>query len=113
MKFGPVATGKAAGAILAHSLALTSGRLRKGHVLRPDDIAVLQEQGVETVIAAMLFAWAFTDAVLDWFGLDANFYRLPVAALIALTGEGVAKWIVGASSDPTQIIALVKSWRGK
>ncbi|MCC0029132.1 MAG: NTP transferase domain-containing protein [Brucellaceae bacterium] len=56
MKFGPVATGKAAGVILAHSLALASGRLRKGHVLTPYDIVVLQEQGIETVIAAVLEA---------------------------------------------------------
>lgn len=89
-------------------------KLLTGSYGKPGDSAfVIMARAVATVIAAMLFAWAFTDAVLDWFGLDANFYRLPVAALIALTGEGVAKWIVGASSDPTQIIALVKSWRGK
>lgn len=56
MKFGPVATGKAAGAILGHSLALTSGRLRKGHVLTLNDVAVLEKSGIETVIAAVMEA---------------------------------------------------------
>ncbi len=52
MKFGPVPLAEADGAILAHSLALPGGRLRKGRVLAADDLARLAEAGIETVIVA-------------------------------------------------------------
>ena len=54
MKFGPVPLGEAEGAILAHSLALPDGRLRKGRVLEPADIARLAADGRTEVIAARL-----------------------------------------------------------
>ncbi|MDX8353282.1 molybdopterin-binding protein [Cognatiyoonia sp. IB215182] len=56
MKFGELPTRDAAGAILAHSIALPGGRLRKGHVLKPADIAALVSVGHESVIAARLEA---------------------------------------------------------
>ena len=54
MKFGEMPTVNAAGAILAHSIALPSGRLRKGQVLGPADITALNACGHGTVIAARL-----------------------------------------------------------
>lgn len=54
MRFGPVALDQAEGAILAHSLALPSGRLRKGRVLGAADIAALRAAGLSEVIAARL-----------------------------------------------------------
>jgi molybdenum cofactor cytidylyltransferase len=56
VKFGPVPLGEAQGAVLAHSVALTGGRLRKGHVLEAADIEKLAEAGVETLIVARLDA---------------------------------------------------------
>ena len=52
MKFGPVPVGKAEGAVLAHSVAVGRGRLRKGRVLTAADVAALQDAGLEQVIAA-------------------------------------------------------------
>ncbi|MCA3486821.1 MAG: molybdopterin-binding protein [Rhodobacter sp.] len=52
MKFGPVATDQADGAILAHSVMLNGHRLRKGLVLGPDDIASLRAAGIAQVVAA-------------------------------------------------------------
>lgn len=56
MRFGPVPLAQAQGAVLAHSVGLNQGRLRKGRVLAPADIAALQEAGVTEVIAAQLEA---------------------------------------------------------
>jgi molybdenum cofactor cytidylyltransferase len=54
MRFGPVPLSEAEGAILAHSVALSDGRLRKGCLLGPAEIAQLQATGRTEVIAARL-----------------------------------------------------------
>lgn len=54
MKFGPVPIAEAEGAILAHSLGLETGRLKKGRALSTEDIAKLREAGVEKVTVARL-----------------------------------------------------------
>lgn len=56
MKFGPVAVAEAEGAILAHSMRLGGGALKKGRRLSARDVAMLQAEGVETVVAAVLDA---------------------------------------------------------
>ncbi|MGL4236657.1 molybdopterin-binding protein [Tabrizicola sp.] len=56
MRFGPVPLTEAEGAILAHSVPLAEGRLRKGCVLGPDEIAVLRSAGRTEVIVARLDA---------------------------------------------------------
>lgn len=54
MRFGPVPLVDAEGAILAHSVALLDGRLRKGCRLGPDEIATLRALGLAEVIVARL-----------------------------------------------------------
>ena len=54
MKFGPVPLDQAEGAVLAHSVALTDGRLRKGRVLSAQDVAALRAAGQDSVIVAQL-----------------------------------------------------------
>jgi len=54
MKFGPVSLAKAQGGVLAHSLHLTTGRLRKGVTLTAEHIAQLRAEGVAQVIVARL-----------------------------------------------------------
>ncbi len=54
MKFGPVPLADAEGAILAHSHALSAGRLRKGTQLTAADVSALREEGVREVIVARL-----------------------------------------------------------
>ncbi len=54
MKFGPVPLAEAEGAILAHSVAISAGRLRKGTALTASDLAALAEAGVESVTVAQL-----------------------------------------------------------
>lgn len=54
MEFGPVPLAEAEGAVLAHSLGLARGRLRKGRVLTAADLALLAAEGVSEVTVARL-----------------------------------------------------------
>lgn len=54
MKFGPVPLDTAKGAVLAHSLAVEKGRIRKGKTLDAEDIARLAAAGHDPVIVAVL-----------------------------------------------------------
>ncbi len=56
MRFGPVPVAEALGAILAHSLDVAGGRLRKGRILSAQDVAALAAAGVTEVTVARLDA---------------------------------------------------------
>ena len=54
MKFGPVPVAEAAGAILAHSIRLPGGRLRKGVTLDQSHVEALAAAGHDNVVVARL-----------------------------------------------------------
>jgi len=54
MKFGPVPLDAAEGAVLAHSVTLGTGRLRKGRALSGEDVEALREAGLTEVTVARL-----------------------------------------------------------
>lgn len=54
MKFGQLPVREAAGAVLAHSLSIPSGTLKKGRVLRPEDLDRLAGAGFSEVVVARL-----------------------------------------------------------
>lgn len=54
MKFGPFPLAEAEGAILAHSVALKDGQLRKGRVLDAADLAALAAAGHDSLTLARL-----------------------------------------------------------
>ncbi|PRX37968.1 molybdenum cofactor cytidylyltransferase [Meinhardsimonia xiamenensis] len=54
MRFGPVPVAAAEGAILAHSVPVEGGRIRKGQLLQADDIARLAAAGLGEVVVARL-----------------------------------------------------------
>jgi molybdenum cofactor cytidylyltransferase len=54
MKFGPIAIADAAGAILAHTVMLAGGALKKGRTLSTADVALLADAGIAQVIGARL-----------------------------------------------------------
>ena len=54
MKFGPVASADAVGAVLAHSVKLAGRSLKKGRVLSRDDVAALADSGITELIVARL-----------------------------------------------------------
>ena len=56
MKYGPVDVDDAEGAILAHSVALSEGRLSKGQMLGASDIEKLRASKIASVLAVRLEA---------------------------------------------------------
>ena len=54
MNFGAVRLDEAEGAVLAHSVALDKGRLKKGRVLTAEDVAKLHDSGLSEVVVARL-----------------------------------------------------------
>ncbi len=125
MKFGPVPLAQAEGAVLAHSVGLTKGRLRKGRVLTADDISALAQSGVHEVIVARLdqedvgedaAAAALAAAVLGQTkGVKATVPFTGRVNLIA-EGPGVVALNVAAleavnAVDPMITIATVPPWQ--
>lgn len=54
MKFGETPIEQAVGAVLAHGIAVGGAKFKKGRIVSRDDVAMLQEAGIATVIAARL-----------------------------------------------------------
>jgi hypothetical protein len=74
-------------------------------------------RALTTVVAAVFAAYFFTTPVMTLLGLDPETYTTAMAAIMALTGEGLMRWIMGVSdslpSDPSKIVDLFKRWTGK
>ncbi len=64
-----------------------------------------------TVFAAMFSAYIFTDPMIHWLALDPITYTTPMAALVALTGEGLMRTLISFGENPTKAIELWKAWR--
>lgn len=60
-----------------------------------------------TFAVAIYLAWAFTDFIVDLFDLNYE-NRNAVAALVALLGEQVVRWIMNKTPED-----FFKLWRGK
>jgi molybdenum cofactor cytidylyltransferase len=54
VKFGPVSSAEAAGCVLAHSVKLPGGALKKGGVLGATEVQRLLDAGIENVVVAQL-----------------------------------------------------------
>lgn len=70
-------------------------------------------RSIVMVIAGIFAAWAFTQPTLAYLVLDPQTYTIPIAALWALTGEGVMRWFTKTAEDPKSLIDILKLWRGK
>jgi len=63
------------------------------------------------LMAAVFFAWVFTDALLHILSLDPEVYKYPIAALCALTAEGVTKIVLSILESPSSFIEFIRAWR--
>ncbi len=124
MDFGPVPLAQALGAVLAHSVPLAGGgRLRKGKVLDPTDLATLGAEGLDSVIAARLgptdcgedaAALALATALAGP-GLDLQVMGTGRVNLLA-RGPGLARINPEAvhavnATDPAITLATVPEWQ--
>ena len=80
MKFGPVPVADAAGTILAHSIALPKGRLKKGQLLSVDDLDLLRAAGIGEITVARL---------VDY-DVDENTAAARVARALIAPGSGLS-----------------------
>ena len=122
MRFGPVPLDQAEGAILAHSVPLPEGRLRKGLVLGADHLAALAAAGLDQVIAARLdpedvaedaAALALAQALAGP-GLDLQAVGTGRVNLLA-QGPGIARIDAARvhavnATDPAITLATVAEW---
>lgn len=69
-------------------------------------------RAVVTVFAAVFSAYVFTGPAIQWLGLTPETYTAPVAALLALTGEGLMRLVMASSNDPGRLFELFRQWRG-
>jgi hypothetical protein len=65
-----------------------------------------------SVASALFLAVVFTEALVSYLSLNPDTYRTPVAALVALTGEGLTRWLLQLVDDPKKLVSLFKVWRG-
>ena len=79
MKFGPVPVERAAGHILAHSVPLPGGRLRKGMTLGAGELAALKAAGWTRITVARLEPGV---GALGEHGVD------------GFAGEGHGRWLL-------------------
>ncbi|MGH1367302.1 MAG: molybdopterin-binding protein [Maritimibacter sp.] len=93
MEFGSVELGAALGGVLAHSVALPEGRLKKGTVLGVQEIARLEAAGVRHITIARLGA---TD-------IDEN--RAAASLARAITGERPGVRLSAAFTGRVNVIA--------
>ncbi len=122
MKFGPVATKDAAGAVLAHSITAGSVRFRKGHVLGNAEIEAIDAAGVASIIVARLDADDLGEdeaarrlaAALDGNGIEA---KAPATGRVNLHAKAagvfrVSRAMIDAINaiDPAVTIATLADW---
>lgn len=69
-------------------------------------------KGLISIATALIVAVIFTDPVVTYLNLNPEAYRTAVAALVALTGDGLVRWLLQLVSNPTKIVEIVKVWRG-
>lgn len=122
MRFGPVPLDQAEGAILAHSVPLPGGRLRKGLVLEAAHLADLRAAGLTEVIVARLGegdapedeAAGALAAALAGPGVRLQAVGTGRVNLLA-EGPGVARIGAGAvhavnAADPAITLATLPEW---
>ena len=69
-------------------------------------------RALATVVAAVFSAYFFTSPAMAALGLDPETYTTAMAAIMALTGEGVMRFVIGMSNDPAKLLDWVRAWRG-
>ena len=62
--------------------------------------------------AAIFSAVTFTRPVVSFFDLPLDVWQIPVAALLALTGEGLMRIVIRATGDSKYFLSLIRAWKG-
>jgi hypothetical protein len=68
---------------------------------------------VVSAFTAIFTALVFTDAVASLLGATESALRYAIAAMLALTGEGLVRIVIDTSNDPKKLLEWLRAWRGK
>ena len=69
-------------------------------------------KGLASVVAALFCAIVFTEPLLNYLNMDPETYKSALAALIALTGEGVVRWLLQIATEPGKFTEMLRNLRG-
>lgn len=61
-----------------------------------------------TWFTAAFVAWVATEPLIGYLELDAERYTVLTAAVLALTGDSIVKWLMSIKPE-----SLIKMWRGR
>ena len=59
------------------------------------------------IAVSLVFAWIFTDAVVDYLHLNPAIYRVPMGALLALTADGIVRAILNTAGNPRTLLSVI------
>lgn len=59
------------------------------------------------IAVSLVFAWIFTDAVVDYLHLNPVIYRVPMGALLALTADGIVRAILSTAGNPKTLLSII------
>ena len=63
---------------------------------------------ISTIFVSLGAAYSFATPLSSWLGVN----EVLIAALVALTSEGVMRWLIQLSNDPSELKTLLSLWRG-
>lgn len=69
-------------------------------------------QAIAAAFTAFFFGWFFTPPVIALLNAPEETYSIPIAILLALMGEGLAKQLIAASDNPERLIQWIKTFLG-
>ena len=71
-------------------------------------------KGAAQAFTAVFVAMTFTEPLIAWLAVDPETYKIPVAVLLALTGESLVRLVTNiVPDDPKTLIEWYRVWRGK
>lgn len=71
-------------------------------------------RGVAGAFTAVFTAITFTDPLLTWQALDPSVWKVPTAAILALTGESLVRLVLNiVPKDWAGLAEIIRTWRGK
>lgn len=63
-------------------------------------------------LAGVIPPFVATKGIAAWLEISDEEIVLLIAVLLVIMGEGLVRWLTGASNNPKNVIDLIKAWRG-
>lgn len=70
-------------------------------------------RSIASALSAIWLASIATDPVLAWFSLSPDDYKIPVAALFAISGDSIVRWVITKTNDGEFLTTILAKWTKK